>query len=238
MEQAGFELTDVHAGTAALPRLAGVTLELGGDGITVLAGASGSGKSSLLRLLNRLDVASSGAITWRGQPLHELDVLAHRREVGMVFQHPTVAPGSVLDNLRIGALDLDVDSAQDLLRLVSLDPDLLERDASQLSGGERQRVCLARTLATGPQIVLADEPTSSLDPEATETIEALALRLSAPDSPLRVGWIWVSHDPGQVRRLADRAVVLSKGRVVAAGSLEELDELRSPEVRRALAGGG
>jgi putative ABC transport system ATP-binding protein len=230
----GFELDDVWAGERTQPRLAGVTVELDGDGVTVLAGASGSGKTSLLRLLNRLDVPSSGMVRWRGTNLDDVDVLLHRREVGMVFQQPTVAPGTVLDNLRLGAMDLDEETSVDLCHLVTLDGSFLDRDATELSGGEKQRVCLARTIATGPAVILADEPTASLDPEATEVIEGLALRLAHPDSPMRVGWIWVSHDPQQLRRLADRVVVLSEGSVLATGTAEELDAHSAPEVRRAV----
>jgi putative ABC transport system ATP-binding protein len=232
----GFELRGVGVEGATRPRLADIDLDLPGDGVTVVAGPSGSGKSSLLRLLNRLDVPDAGTIRWRGASLDEVDVLAHRREVGMVFQQPTVAPGTVLDNLRIGALDLDEEAAADLCALVFLDPGHLDREAAELSGGERQRVCLARTLATGPAVVLADEPTASLDPEATEVIEHLATRLCDPASPMCVGWIWVSHDPAQLRRLAHRVVVLVAGRVAADGTLAELDAAPglADEVRRSI----
>ncbi|MDW3217826.1 MAG: ATP-binding cassette domain-containing protein [Acidimicrobiales bacterium] len=211
----GFALHGVTVDGVDRPRLDDVELEIAADGITVLAGESGSGKSTLLRLLNRLDVPDRGTVTWQGENLDDVDVLLHRRQVGMVFQTPAVAPGSVFDNLRIGAIDLDEESAADLVHLVHLDPGYLDRTASELSGGEKQRVCLARTLATGPDVILADEPTSSLDPEATAVIEQLARRLAAPDSPLRVGWVWVSHDPGQIERIADRVVRMRAGRVVS-----------------------
>lgn len=231
---AGFELRGVRVEGSSQPRLDGIDLDIPASGITVLAGASGSGKSTLLRLLNRLDVADAGSITWRGTPLEETDVLLHRREVGMVFQHPTVAPGTVLENLRLAAMDLDEESAADLCLLVDIDPGFLERDAGELSGGEKQRVCLARTIATGPAVILADEPTSSLDPAATDVIENLALRLAHPDSPMPIAWIWVSHDPGQCRRLADRVVVLGAGRVLATGDVVDLVRHGDADVRRAV----
>lgn len=233
---AGFELRGVRVEGSPRPRLDGIDLDVPASGITVLAGASGSGKSTLLRLLNRLDVADAGSITWRGTPLEETDVLLHRREVGMVFQHPTVAPGTVIENLRIAAMDLDEQSAADLCLLVDLDPGFLDRDAGELSGGEKQRVCLARTIATGPAVILADEPTSSLDPAATDAIENLALRLAHPDSPMPIAWVWVSHDPGQCRRLADRVVVLGTGRVLATGNAVDLVRHEDADVRRAVGG--
>ncbi|MFT5202041.1 MAG: putative ABC transport system ATP-binding protein [Candidatus Aldehydirespiratoraceae bacterium] len=230
----GFDLAGVSVGPPNRRRLDAVDLHLSDIGITAMAGASGSGKSTLLRLLNRLDVPTAGAILWRGVSLDDVDVLMHRREVGMVFQAPAVAPCTVFENLAIGAIDLDNETAEDLCRLVSLDPTFLDRPATELSGGERQRVCLARTIATGAEVILADEPTSSLDPEATEVIEDLARRFAAPDSPMPVAWIWVSHDPAQVSRLANRVVVLGHGRVLAEGAVEDLREHESAEVRRAV----
>ena len=242
MSEAEFQLRDVYSGSARGARLFGVTVDLAAQGITVLVGASGSGKSSLLRLLNRLDAPSAGTVRWCGTDLGDVDVLAHRREVGMVFQEPRVASGTVADNLRLGASDLEDDSAAELLTLVSLDPDFLERDATALSVGERQRVCLARTLATGPRLILADELTSSLDPESTEAIESLAKRLCAAES-LRaaeskgpLGWIWVSHDPGQARRLAQRLVVMAEGKVAASGTASDLFASPDRTVRMALGG--
>ncbi len=130
----------------------------------------------------------------------------------MVFQRPAVSPGSVLDNLRIADRHLTNDRARALLDQVALGVDFLDRDASALSGGEQQRVCLARTLATNPELVLADEPTASLDPEAVAAIEATVRRLRD------VAWIWVTHDAEQAGRLADRVVRLEGGRVIDAGN--------------------
>jgi putative ABC transport system ATP-binding protein len=232
----GFELRGVRVEGSARPRLDGVDLDIPATGITVVVGASGSGKSTLLRLLNRLDVADGGTIRWNGTPVDDTDVLLHRREVGMVFQRPTVAPGTVMENLRLAAMDLDEESAADLCRLVDLDSSFLGRDAAELSGGEKQRVCMARTITTGPAVILADEPTSSLDPAATEAIENLALRLAHPDSPTPIAWVWVSHDPGQCRRLADRVVVLGEGRVLATGNAVDLVSHDDADVRRAVGG--
>jgi putative ABC transport system ATP-binding protein len=96
-----FELDEVTVAGAERPRLAGVSLALGDGGITVLQGPSGSGKSTLLRLLNRLAAPDAGIVRYRGEDLTARDVLAHRREVGMVFQAPVLFPGTVADNLAV-----------------------------------------------------------------------------------------------------------------------------------------
>lgn len=210
----GFELEGVSVRTGERTRLDDVSLSIPAEGITVLAGASGAGKSTLLRLLNRLDVPTAGSITWRGASLDHVDVLTHRRNVGMVFQQPTVVPGTVAGNLRLAAPNLTDAEAVTLLAEAALDAEFLHRDASALSGGERQRVCFARALATNPTVVLADEPTASLDPDATAIVEEVVRDLARPDR--RVGWIWVSHDREQTERLADRVITLSAGRVVGS----------------------
>ena len=218
MTEAGFELDGVGVRSSERDRLVDVTVSIPARGVTVLTGPSGSGKSTLLRLLNRLDVPTSGSISWRGTSLDDVDVMAHRRDVGMVFQRPTALPGTVADNIRAGdpaQIDTDVVG---LLEMAALDASFAERDASRLSGGELQRVCLARTLATGPRIVLADEPTSSLDEASTAALEEVVRRLADPDAKRPVAWVWVSHDRGQTQRLADRVIRLDAGRIVAAES--------------------
>lgn len=184
-------------------------LRIAGHGITVLAGPSGSGKSTLLRLCNRLEVPSEGTVRFRGTDVAELDPLAHRRRVGMVFQRPATFPGSVRDNLLVACRDADDDLFVDVLGRAGLDADFLPRRADDLSGGEAQRVCLARTLATRPEVLLLDEPTSALDPGPARTLEQLARSLADDGVPL----VWVSHDLAQVRRIADEVVVLDRGRV-------------------------
>ncbi|HEY8546567.1 MAG TPA: phosphate ABC transporter ATP-binding protein [Acidimicrobiales bacterium] len=177
-------------------------------GITVLLGPSGSGKSTLLRLLNRLEVPTEGRIELRGEPLADLDPLALRRRVGMVFQRPVVFPGTARDNLLVARPGADDDDLAERLRAVDLDPKVLDRLADDLSGGEAQRLCLARTLATDPEVLLMDEPTSSLDPEARDHLERTALGLVEEG----MGMVWVTHDLGQAERLGDHQVVIVAGR--------------------------
>lgn len=203
-----FELDEVAVTIDGRTILAVDTLGIAADGITVLAGPSGAGKSTLLRLCNRLEAPTAGTIRFRGDDVAGLDPLAHRRRVGMVFQRPATFPGSVRDNLAVACRDSDDDAFAGFLERAGLAADFLDRRADDLSGGEAQRVCLARTLATRPEVLLLDEPTSALDPEASRLLERLARSLADGGVPL----VWVSHDLAQVRRIADEVVVLVDGR--------------------------
>ncbi|MBI5105503.1 MAG: phosphate ABC transporter ATP-binding protein [Solirubrobacterales bacterium] len=203
-----FELDGVTVAGDGRPRLRDVTLALPDTGVTVLQGPSGSGKSTLLRLLNRLEAPDEGTVRYRGEDLAQRDVLAHRREVGMVFQAPVVFPGTVADNLAVARPE---EPPEELLERVGLPASFLERDASTLSGGEAQRACLARALATRPHVLLMDEPTSALDPAAAEVIERLARELAGGGVPV----VLVTHDDAQARRVGDRIVRVEDGRVAA-----------------------
>lgn len=205
-----FAFRDVTVVASGATVLDAVTCTVPERGITAVAGPSGCGKSTLLRLCNRLEVPSSGVVRFRGTDLADLDPVALRRQVGMVFQRPTPFPGTGMDNLRTVA-PLDPAAAVALLGRVGLDPGYLDRDTASLSGGEAQRLCLARTLATGCGVLLADECTSALDPEATAVLEALARRLAGEGMTI----IWVTHDAAQRDRLADHRIVMDRGRVVA-----------------------
>ena len=208
---AAFELRNVVVAAPAHTILDDVSVTVPADGVTAVVGPSGSGKTSLLRLLNRLDLPSSGTISYRGTPLDEMDTRALRCRVGMVFQRPPLFPGTVLENLRVADPDLDRPTAQAALDRVSLRPDHLDQYARSLSGGEAQRMCFARALLTGPDVLLADEPTAGLDEEPKLALEALTRSL-ADDG---VAFVWVSHDREQVERLADRVLVLRDGTVEA-----------------------
>jgi len=209
VDEALFTFRDVGLVTDGHPRLVDVDLEVDDRAITVIVGASGSGKSSLLRLCNRLEAPTTGTVSFRGRDLAGVDVRDHRRRVGMLFQRPTPFAGTVRQNLLVAEPSLDDEAAGTLLDRVGLEPGLLDRPADRLSGGEAQRMCLARTLATRPEVLLADEATSSLDPENTRRLEDLAVGLRDDGIPV----LWVTQEPEQIDRIADRALRVSHGRV-------------------------
>lgn len=186
--------------------------------VTVVVGPSGAGKSTLLRLLNRMEEPSGGEVRFHGAPLPSYDVLVLRRRVGLLMQRPTAFAGTVLANLRTGAPALTEADALALLAKVGLPETFLDRDTEGLSGGEAQRVCLARALAVRPEVLLLDEATSALDPFAANVVERV-VRTLAGDG---VTVVMVSHDLAQARRLADDLVVVTAGRVVAAGDAATL----------------
>jgi putative ABC transport system ATP-binding protein len=209
-----FAFDRVQVAVAGRTVLDGVDAEIPAAGITVVVGPSGSGKSTLLRLCNRLAAPAAGRVLFRGDDLAGLEPLAHRRRVGMVFQQPTPFGGSVRDNMRVAAADAGDERMVRALERAHLSRAFLDRPAGELSGGESQRACLARTLVTEPEVLLMDEPTSALDGTARTALEALARELADDGVPV----VWVTHDLGQARRLADWAVVLDAGRVRGAGA--------------------
>jgi putative ABC transport system ATP-binding protein len=178
------------------------------SGSTALLGPSGSGKSTLLRLLNRLADPDAGTVHFHGTDVRELDPLELRRRVGLVPQLPAPVPGSVSDNVSFGPRlhGREVDPERPV-RLAGLDESFLDRDASRLSVGEQQRVMLARALALEPEVLLLDEPTASLDADATAAVEHALQNLRD------VSYVLVTHDAQQADRLTERTVRLEAGRV-------------------------
>ena len=219
-----FENVEVLGGDR--PRLAVRHLQIPAAGMNVIVGPSGAGKSTLLRLCNRLEVADSGEIKFNGADLKTTPVLDLRRAVGMVFQEPVRFGGTVLDNLREADPLIDEEAAQALLERVGLDGSFLSRLADELSGGEAQRMCIARALATGPDLLLMDEPTSSLDPAATQLIEQQAMALSEAGMPV----LWVTHDTAQMQRIASRVICLIDGAVAYEGPAAGLFGSQEPSI--------
>jgi putative ABC transport system ATP-binding protein len=211
-----FAFEGVELRTGDQVRLDGVDAAVPDGAVTVIVGASGSGKSTLLRLCNRLEAPTAGTVRFRGMDLREVDVRAHRRRVGMLFQRPTPFAGTVRDNLTVARPRLTDTEGEALLERVGLPPAFLDRQADRLSGGEAQRMCLARTLATKPEVLLSDEATSSLDPESTQRLEVLALALRDIGIPV----VWVTQEPEQIDRIADHALRVDRGRVVESWAVE------------------
>jgi putative ABC transport system ATP-binding protein len=203
-----FELEDLSATRAGRVVFEDLRASLA-EGATGIVGPSGVGKSTLLRLLNRLADPSAGTVRYRGRDLREHDVLTLRREVGLVPQLPALLEGTVADNVLYGPQlakrGADVAGS---LRLAGLDPAFEDRRADALSVGEQQRVMLARTLALQPSVLLLDEPTSALDDTTKAAIEATLRDLR---ERLGLSFVLVTHDLDQAARLADRALVLEPG---------------------------
>jgi putative ABC transport system ATP-binding protein len=201
--------------------LRGIDLTVRGGEFVGLMGPNGAGKSTLLRLGNRLEIPSEGLVRFKGADLTALDPQGVRRSVGMIFQRPIPFPGTVRSNLAVADASAADSAFVAVLRRVGLDSSILDRVADDLSGGEAQRMCIARTLLTKPEVILMDEPTSSLDPENRIGIEDLARELANEG----IGVVWVSHDLSQVQRIADRIEVLIDGRnATPAETLEFLNQ--------------
>ena len=202
--------------------------------VLAMIGPSGCGKTTLLRSLNRLTeltpgAARGGRISLDGQDIDQLEVTALRRRVSMVFQQPNPFPMSVFDNvayaLREGGAKRPGKAAlapavEDALRRAGLWDEVaddLERPALRLSGGQQQRLCIARALASQPDVLLMDEPCSALDPISTQTIEALIGELRE-----QVAVVIVTHNLQQARRVADRVAFMYLGELVEDAPTEEL----------------
>jgi len=209
-----FEFTEVAVLVDGVQVLSEVTAVVPAGRLTVVAGPSGSGKTSLLRLCNRLDIPTHGSIDFRGRNLMEIDPQTLRRRVGIVFQRPVLFPGTVRDNLRVADETASEQKMRAALVDVELETSLLDRIGDDLSGGEAQRACLARALMCEPEVLLMDEPTSSLHPSASRTLESTVRRLGI-ETGLDV--IWVTHDLHQIQRLADHLIVVVAGGVEYAG---------------------
>ncbi len=195
------------------------------EGASCVAGPSGSGKSSLLRLLNRLADPVTGTVRYRGADVRESDPLELRREVGLVPQLPALLPGTVAENLSFAAHldgarpDGDGPDVPRLLEHAGLGADYADRDAGRLSVGEQQRAMLARALAVQPSVLLLDEPTSALDERARDAIESTLRDLR---ERLGLSLVLVTHDLEQARRMSDWVVRIDRGSVEAQGPAEEV----------------
>lgn len=205
-------LSDVHIRVGATKILDGISLTIESGAPTVLIGPNGSGKTTLLRAAMGLIVPTRGRITWGSQDE------APPRGRAIVFQRPVMLRRSCAGNIRYALAAAQVPRARregrtaELLRLVRLEG-LAARPARRLSGGEQQRIALARALARDPDVLFLDEPSGSLDPQATQEVEDIVRAVGARG----VKVVMTTHDLGEARRLAGEIVLLHRGVVVEKG---------------------
>lgn len=209
----------VHAGRRCLLTEASISIPQGQ--IFGIMGPSGAGKSTLLKCLNRMieltpELRVSGKALFHGKPVNapDVDADALRERIGMIFQQPVVFPQSILKNVLFGVRHLHrvpvrewPQVAEEALHSAALWDEVKDRlnaPAAKLSVGQQQRLCLARTLALKPEVILLDEPTSALDARSTEAIEQLLLQLKA-----RHTLVLVTHQREQAERVCGQVVELA-----------------------------
>ncbi|MDB5678620.1 MAG: transporter ATP-binding protein [Sphingomonas bacterium] len=195
----------------------GVSVDIAGGSFVALVGSSGSGKSTLLKTINRLIEPSAGSVSIDGADVTAGDPFRLRRRIGYVFQNIGLFPHmTVAENVAIG-LRLEGEArpaarVAELLALVDLPANFAPRMPDQLSGGQRQRVGVARALATEPKLLLMDEPFGALDPVTRDQLGTAIRKLH---DRLGLTTIMVTHDMAEALILADRVLVMDKGRIVA-----------------------
>lgn len=217
---------DIYYGK--LKAVRGVNLEIPQNEITAFIGPSGCGKSTILRCFNRLNdlikiFHLTGKVTYHGQNLYakDIDPIEVRKKVGMVFQRPNPFPKTIYDNVAYGARVNDYQGDMDelvetcLRRAVLWDEvkDKLQESGFSLSGGQQQRLCIARTIAAEPEVVLMDEPCSALDPISTLQIEELMNELKK-----KYTIVIVTHNMQQASRVADKTAFFNAEAVGEKGN--------------------
>jgi phosphate transport system ATP-binding protein len=230
----GVQVRGLHAFYDDAEAVKGVDLDFTANQITAIIGPSGCGKSTLVRCINRMHEEVPGARAQGKVLIDDLDIygqgidpVAVRRTIGMVFQKPNPFPTmSILDNVtsgpRLAGLKNDGlrECAERALRDAGLwdeVKDRLGKHAGGLSGGQQQRLCIARTIALEPEVILMDEPCSALDPISTMRIEELIVKLKS-----RFTVVLVTHNLQQAVRIADRTAFMLDGKLVESGSTKHI----------------
>jgi phosphate transport system ATP-binding protein len=233
-----FDLTDVSVAYGDEVALSGVDLRIEPASVTALIGPSGCGKSTLLRCLNRMNdelgnVTVGGRIRLDGEDIYagDVDPVELRMRVGQVFQKPNPFPMSIYDNVAYGPRTHGVpksemdDLVEDSLRRAALWDEVkahLKKHAFELSGGQQQRLCIARALATRPEVMLMDEPASALDPISTQQIEDTIAELKSD-----VTIVIVTHNMQQAARISDRTAFMLRESMERPAFLVEVGETRT-----------
>lgn len=211
--------------------LKNINMEIKSNEITALIGPSGCGKSTFLKTLNRMNdfeenVKINGSILLDGIDVYnEMDAILLRQKIGMVFQQPNPFPKSIYDNVAYGPRILGIRKKRELDEIVESSlkqaviwdevNDRLHKSALGLSGGQQQRICIARTLAVNPDVILMDEPTSALDPISTAKIEDLAAELKK-----KYTIVIVTHNMQQATRISDKTVFFLLGETIESGDTD------------------
>ena len=234
-----FELEDVSVTYGSETALAGVSMSIDARAVTALIGPSGCGKSTLLRCLNRMndelgDVTVGGKVLLDGENVYsrDMDPVELRSRVGQVFQRPNPFPMSIYDNVAYGPRTHGVRGKSELdalveesLRRAALYEEVkahLKKHAFELSGGQQQRLCIARALATKPEVLLMDEPASALDPISTQQIEDTIAELKS-----EVTIVIVTHNMQQAARISDRTAFMLRESMDQPAGLIEVGDTRT-----------
>ena len=210
-----------------------INISINKNEVTALIGPSGCGKSTFLRTLNRMNdlidsVKVEGEVLFEGKNIYkDYDEIALRKRAGMVFQKPNPFPMSIYDNIAYGPrihgikdkkiLDEIVEKSLKGAALWDETKDRLKKSALGLSGGQQQRLCIARTLAISPEVILMDEPTSALDPISTSKVEELMDELKKDYTV-----IIVTHNMQQAGRIADKTAFFLNGEIIEFGKTEDI----------------
>jgi polar amino acid transport system ATP-binding protein len=234
------KLTNVVKRFGALEVLKGVSFEINAGEVVALIGQSGSGKSTALRCINRLETIQDGSIEVCGHSVEDpkLDLRTLRRDIGMVFQsynlfpHMTVAENIMLALRRVKGMRKDqaFEIAKQVLAKVGLS-EKIDAYPEQLSGGQQQRVAIARSLAMQPKVMLFDEVTSALDPKLTGEV----LRVMEDLARGGMTMIVVTHEMGFAKRAANRVIYMHTGKVWETGGADILSNPQTPELKEFMA---